>query len=310
MDLPETSELQAFVRIVQAGSLSGASQELAVPRATLSRRLARLEERLGVRLVHRTTRRLHLTDAGEAFYPQARDVVGAVQAASDAVALHSQSEPTGLLRVSVPPLTQHGPRALLLDFLERYPKVELEVSSSTRHEDLLAGHIDVAWRAGVRLDPGLVARKLTRTDVVAVASPAYLARRGTPQSVDELVHHTLLLGFDRGVRAATRWPLRDGGHVAVQGRLVSNQLSLLHDAVVRGLGIAMLPAAWEGDTSDTGDALVPVLPTVLGASSQVALVYPNRRLLKPAARAFVDFVVERMAQDPLWRTAPTPAASP
>lgn len=298
MDMPETSELHAFVRIADAGSVSGAAQDLGLPRATVSRRLARLEERLGVRLIHRTTRRLHLTDAGDALYPKARAIVVAVQAASQAVALQDPNEPSGLLRVSVPPLSQPGLRNLLLRFLQRYPRVDLEVVSTSRHEDLLAGNIDVAWRAGVHFDPGLVARRLLSTDLVALATPAYLARAGTPETLADLEHHTCLLGYARGERPATHWPLRDGGKVRVHGRLVSNQLTLLSDAVRRDLGIAMLPAAW---IQDGGPPLTRILPEVLGATSQVALVYPDRRLLKPAVRAFVDFVVEDVRVTPLWR---------
>ena len=298
MEAPETSELQSFVQVVDAGSISKAAQELAIPRATVSRRLARLEERLGVRLMHRTTRRLRLTDAGEEFYHHARAIVLAVDVASLSVQ-RDEGRPSGLLRISVPPMTEPGFRRILVAFMQRYPDVVLEVTSSSRHEDLVAGNIDLAWRAGERLDPGLVARKLVVAEVVAVASPAYLTRAGTPRSVAELGQHDCLLGFARGERPATHWPLRDGGRVRVVAKLVSNELSLLADAARAGLGIALIPAPYLSVDFAEG-SLVPVLEDALGATSQVALVYPDRRLLKPAVRAFVDFVVESLDSQPLW----------
>jgi len=298
MDLPETSELQAFVQIADAGSVSGAAQELGLPRATVSRRLARLEERLGVRLMNRTTRRLSLTDSGEALYQHARPIVLAVSAASAAV-VRDDGRPRGLLRLSVPPLANSSFRALLLSFVERYPEIELVVHSSTRHEGLVTGNIDVAWRAGQHIDPGLVARTLLRTELMAVASPDYLLRAGTPSEAADLASHACLLGFARGERPATHWPLVAGGQVRVSGKLVSNELSLLADAARRGLGIGLLPSPFIAADLENR-TLVPVLKGVVGATSKMALVYLERRLLKPAIRAFVDFVVEWIEANPNW----------
>jgi DNA-binding transcriptional LysR family regulator len=288
MDPLETAELQAFVRVVDAGSLSAAAAELAVPRATVGRRLARLEERLGARLLHRTTRRLTVTAAGEELYGRARSILADVEAAT--LALRVSDEPRGLLRVSVPPVSERWFRELILSFLARYPAVELELLSSTRIEDLLGRDIDLAWRAATDLDPGLVARQLMVSDRLAVASPAYLARAGTPARTEDLAHHTCLLGFTGDDRPATHWPLRDGGRVRVHGRLVTNDLALLGAAAEEGLGIALVPRPVVRGAL-AGGRLVPVLEDVLGATTRVALVYPERRLLKPAARALIDHAV-------------------
>lgn len=305
MDVPETSQLQAFVQIADAGSLSRAAADLGLPRATLARRLSRLEEQLGLRLIHRTTRRLKLTDAGEEFYHHARAIVAAVKDAAESVRRDLQ-RPSGLLRISVPPMSALGFRDILLAFMDKYPEVILEVSSSTRHEDLIAGNIDLAWRAGVHIDPGLHARKLLRADLVGVAAPNYLKSKGRPKSPDTLTQHDCLLGFARGERPATHWPLRDGTKVAVRAKLVSNEIALLVDAAHRGLGIALLPEPYVATALREG-RLVPVLPEVLGTTTYVALVYPERRLLKPAVRAFVDFVVERIQTHPLWETHDYPS---
>jgi len=298
IDPPETSQLQAFIAIADAGSISGGAVELALPRATVSRRLQRLEEQLGVRLVQRSTRALRLTDAGELFYGQARAIVLAVEAASLVVRADA-GRPSGLLRISVPPMSEPAFRAMLLAFMEAYPDVELEVSSSTRYEDLVNGNIDLAWRAGVDIDSALVARRLLLTELVAVAAPAYLQRAGRPMTLSELDRHDCLLGFARGERPTTHWPLRDGGTVRVRGKLVSNELALLLDAVRRGLGIALVPEHLVSAEVARG-ALEPVLQGVVGTTSHVALVYTERRLMKPAVRAFVDFVVAWIQEQGLW----------
>ncbi len=289
MDLPETAELQALVATVQAGSISGAARELSVPRATVSRRLARLEERVSARLLRRTTRRLRLTDAGEELYAHARAIVGAVEQATRTVSLQDDT-PRGLLRVSVPPLEAGGLRDSLLDFALRYPEVQLEVQATTRHVDLVAGNIDVGWRAGPTLDPALIARRLASSELWAVATPAYLERSGRLTKVEELVEHACLVGFERGERPATRWPLLDGGRARVRVRLASNDLGLLLGAVQADQGVALLPAgAVRSDVE--GGRLERVLPGLVGARTDISLVFLERRLMKPALRAFLEHAV-------------------
>jgi DNA-binding transcriptional LysR family regulator len=285
MDLPETSEIEAFVRLVETGSLTSAARELGVPRATLSRRLARLEERLGVRLAFRTTRKVGLTDAGTAFYPSARDVLRSVDDATRAV-MADEGPPRGPLRLSVPPITDPQFRGMLVDFVERYPLVDVEVIASTRHEDLVARGIDVALRAGSSLDPGLIARRLRSVAVFAVAAPAYLERAGPLTSAELLVEHVCLVGFGANDHPVTHWPLVSGGSVRVRGRIVCNDLLVLRDAATRGLGIALLAEVFCARDLASG-ALVRVLPDEIGTTSALSLVYPDRRLLKPATRAFV-----------------------
>ncbi|MDP2310993.1 MAG: LysR family transcriptional regulator [Pseudomonadota bacterium] len=287
-DLPETSELLAFARAVEAGSLSGAALELGLPRVTVSRRLARLEERLGVRLLRRSTRRLTLTDAGEELYRHARVVLSAVRDADGAVR-RTDGAVRGLLRVALPPGPGPWLHDMLLAFLTRYPDVRLEALYGTAHVDLIAAGYDVAIRASSDLDPWLVARTLARVRVMAVASPAYLSRVGTPQAPGELMDHKCLVGFTRGERPATHWPLEGGGAVRVEGIVVSNDITLLQAAALAGVGIALLPEILVAEHLAAG-RLVHVLADRVGARTLLAIVYPEREFLPPAVRAFVDFV--------------------
>jgi DNA-binding transcriptional LysR family regulator len=292
-DLAETSELLAFVRTVETGSVSRAARELGLPRPTVSRRLARLEERLDARLLRRSTRRLALTDAGHELFRHARAVVTAVKDAEAAVR-RADGEIRGLLRVSVPPSSDDRFSSMLLAFLAKYPGVRLEVSFTTQHVDLVASGYDVAIRAGTELDPGLVARHLARAEVFAVASPAYLARAGTPTAPEDLSAHACLVGFVRGERPQTYWPLLSGGHVRVEGRVATNDLALLRRAALAGMGIALLPGLAVDDDLQSG-ALVRVLPGIVGSTSRIAVVYPERQFLPPVVRAFVDFVAASAA---------------
>ncbi|HVZ34573.1 MAG TPA: LysR family transcriptional regulator, partial [Polyangiaceae bacterium] len=181
----ETAELLAFAQTVDAKSLSRAASELGVPRATISRRLQRLEERLGTRLIRRSTRSLLLTDSGEALYRHARIVLAAVERAEASVRQTDQAV-RGELRVSVPPMLGESFHELMIGFSERYPEVKLEVHASSAIVDLRRDGYDVAIRAASEIEPGLIARTLARAPVVACAAPAYLERHGTPRSRREL----------------------------------------------------------------------------------------------------------------------------
>jgi DNA-binding transcriptional LysR family regulator len=285
----ETSELLAFTRAVEAKSLSRAAAELGAPRATIGRRLARLEERLGVRLLRRTTRALALTDAGDALYRHARIVLDAVEQAEASVRT-SDKAIRGTLRIAMPPMMDPSFNALVCDFARAYPEVQIHVDASSRHVDLLREGYDVALRAGTELEPGLMARTVARTSVVAVAAPAYLAAHGTPRKARDLRAHQCLLGFMPSGLPQTHWPKAGGGKISVGGAFVSNDITLLVDAAVRGLGIAALPALLVGALLERG-ALVRVLPELIHAESRVAVVYQERELLPPQVRAFIDVLV-------------------
>jgi DNA-binding transcriptional LysR family regulator len=303
-DPPETAEFMTFVRTVEARSISRAARELGVPRPTVSRRLARLEEKLGVRLLRRTSRTMTLTDAGEALYARARGVIAAVRDAEASVR-QSDNAVRGALRVSAPPLISAEFGAMIAEFVGRYPEVRLELDLTTRHVEFAAGAYDVAIRAGEKLPPGLIARNLARTRLVVVGAPAYLARRGTPRRVAELTKHACMVGFALGEHPATQWPLVRGGHVRVEAVMATNDLAVLRASALAGNGLALLPLPVVYDDLVSG-ALVPVLPERLGAESHIAVVYPEREFVPPAVRAFVDAVVAWAKRAPeLNRKMPT-----
>jgi len=291
--MQDAEDFDAFVAIVDAGSISEAARELAVPRATLSRHLARLEDRLGVSLLHRSTRSLVPTPAGEALYPRARSLVDGARAAVDAVQ-RLDDVPRGLLRVSSAPLHSPGLGSLVAEFVKSYPKVTVELQTSTRHIDLVSEQIDVAIRGGVVRDPNLIARKLIRTDMVAVASQGYLDERGRPTRPEDLAEHACLRGFEEGARPVTSWPLRNGGRIGVEGPLVTNDLMALLGASKNALGIALLPRELVQPELDT-EELSYVLEDTVGIDVSLSLVWSEQRFLDPKIRAFIDMASARFA---------------
>jgi DNA-binding transcriptional LysR family regulator len=301
----ETAELLAFTRVVEAQSISRAASELRVPRATIGRRLARLEERLNVRLIKRTTRSLVLTDAGDALYRQARLALEAVREAELSVTRNDVAV-RGDLRVSAPPITSPSFHAALNAFVLRYPEVRLAMHFSTQHVDLRRGGFEVALRGTSELEPGLVARSLGRTPMVAVASPTYLADAPPLRSPRDLRHHLCLTSFAKGELPQTHWTDRKGRKVPVQARVTSNDIRYLCQAAIDGAGIAFLPYAQVRSAIERG-LLVQVLASSVGAESHLAVVYLEREFMPAAVRAFVDVMVawaKAGGADELW---PQPA---
>lgn len=294
-ELGSAQGMAEFVAIVDAGSLSAAARELSLPRPTLSRRLARLEQRLGVRLLHRSTRRMRLTAAGDELYRRARPILAATKEALAAVQ-RLDDVPRGLLRVAAPPGSGGGIiGAMVLDYVARYPEVRVALESSSRHVDLVAEGFDVAIRGGVVRDTSLIGRQILRSRVVAVASPAYLATFGRPMHPAELSEHRCVLGYEAGERPTSEWPLQDGGTTTVTGQLSTNDMELALQAALSGASIALIPEVFLDEQIKSG-RLEVVLPEVVGALSSVTVVYPDRAYLPPKVRAFVDLAVERLRE--------------
>jgi DNA-binding transcriptional LysR family regulator len=291
-----TEGLEGFVEVVAQGSVTGAARVLGVPRPTLSRQLTRLEDRMGVRLLHRSTRRLVLTRAGEELLPRARRIVDDARAALDAVRRHDDV-PRGRLRVTVPPSHDGFLAAPIAAFAVAFPAVSLEIEATSRVVDLVAEGFDVALRGGASAPPDHVRRMLLRTPAVAVASPDYLDRAGRPVRANDLDAHTLLLGVDATGAREGWWPLLPTGRVRVAGTFVANDVVLRRAAAEAGLGITMVPSLTARPALAAG-RLEVVLPEVLGQPAGLALVYPERALLLPAVRAFVDHLLEWASGQP------------
>ncbi len=282
--------LDTYVAIVEAGSISEAARRIDEPRATLSRKLARLEEHLGVRLLHRSTRRMALTRAGEELYRRARRIVDDTQAAERALR-RLDDAPRGLLRVSIPA----GPDSeaygdLFTGFLVANPEVRVEILATNTHVDLVARDIDVALRAGQTTQPDLISRTLMRTENLAVASAGYLRAHGTPRTPADLASHRCMSGFAGGVRPTPSWPLQSGGTLRVTPWSSCNDPAVLLGLVRGGLGIAIVPVSFVTEELRTGE-LVAVLPHELGTRATVSVVYREREFLDPKVRAFVDYLV-------------------
>ncbi len=293
----DLNDLDAFLRVVRAGSLTGAAKALDVPVSSVSRKLARLEEQLGVRLLHRTTRSLRLTETGEAFHERvARSFAELEQAQKDLVA---QSDvPRGRVRVSGPAdLTTLG--GAIAVFMCKYPDVQVELDLSNRFVDLVGEGFDLALRASSFADSSLVAHKLTTSTVRIVGSPAYFERHGVPTSVEDLhTHAAVAFGTSTG---QVVWPLVVQGRpvrAVVQARLAVNNVVAAKNAALSGAVLARLPQLVMDRELKAG-LLREVLPETASETSTVALVYPSRRLLAPAVRALIDHLRAYYRDNPL-----------
>jgi len=293
VDPVETAELAAFVRASEVKSLTRAAAELGIPRATLSRRLARLEERLGTRLLRRTTRSVAFTGAGEVFYQRARQVLEAL-ADAEASVRRRDNVMRGEVRISVPPLLMHESfSSMITAFARKHPGVRVHVDFSSRIVDLHSERYDAALRGSCNIDRGLIARVVGKHKVIAVASPAYLTDMGTPNSVKDLRNHRCITGFSTSPTGDPRqstWPAGKGvAHV--EGAFSSNDIVLRREAAARGMGITLVPDILVEEHLETG-TLVQVLAGIVEAESRLAVVYVERSFLAPHVRAFIEALVE------------------
>ncbi len=283
-------EYDAFVHTIEQGSISAAARILDLPRPTVSRRLQRLEERLGERLVSRGSRRISPTSTGQRLYESIRAPLAQLAAAEQELRDRGEA-PRGLVRVAVPPLLAPSLGPLMADFRYACPDVALDVRTEVRHVDLAREGFDVAIRGGTLRDPELVQRRLIDLEVSAWASDAYIQAHGEPRHPDELASHALLRGMDADGQPRRFWPLHGGGGVPVDGAFVTDDRALLRSATAAGLGISLLGGI-PTPPVNVRRVVVPQIGTVIG----LHVVYPSRRLLPPRTRAFVDAVVAWFAE--------------
>lgn len=289
-----SDEIATFIRVVERGGFAAAAEGSSLTPSGVSRSVTRLEDRLGVRLLQRTTRRLSLTPEGETMLARGREILAAIEAA-EAEVTAARGKPRGLLRVNTSTaFARHRLVPLLPAFRARYPEVMLEVSVNDRRVDVLAEHFDVVIRTGAMGDSPLIARKLDESRRIICASPDYLARRGTPEVPEDLDrHHCLLL---HGVARLAEWPFRRDGRIVsrpIVPAMTCDTAELLRDMVLAGLGIVRL-AGFMLERELAEGRLVPLL-TEHHAPELVpitALMPPGRQHL-PRVRAFVDFVARQ-----------------
>ena len=295
-------DIGLFLRVLDLGSISAAARSLDLSVAVASQRLQRLERELGVRLLHRTTRRLHATPEGAVLAEQGRALVDDLEALGASLR-QAGSGITGTLRVTTS--SSFGRlyvSPLLPEFLLRHPGVSLSVNLSDHVLDLVSAGFDLAIRIGALDDSALVARRLANNRRLLCASPDYLRRRGTPRTPQDLARHDCLVLVGSQGRQDV-WRLGDGagGEIAVRvrGRIEANTGELLSDAALAGFGIA-LHSAWHVCADLRAGRLVQVLPDYPLADTGIYAVMPQRRLVPPRVRAFVDFLAERFGDNPPW----------
>lgn len=294
--------MTVFARVVEAKSFTGAAERLGLSKSVVSWRIAKLEERLGVRLLHRTTRKLSLTVEGLRFYERcARIVEEADEVAELAAGVGDQ--PRGLLRVAVPvTLGQLYLGPPVAEFLAKYPEVRLDLRLADRMTDLVAESVDLVIRAAIVLpDSNLVARKLCTDRRLIWAAPAYLARKGTPKSTAELVHHNCL-NFSvirRGLEWRFRGP-RGPISIPTTGNLITDSATMLSAAAVAGVGLAVLPYFIVAPEVAAG-RLVPVLERDSSFDLGIYALHPPARRLPASLRRFIDHLVTYFRQPPWLR---------
>ena len=292
--------MSVFAKVVATGSLSAAARELGISPAMVSRRLAGLESRLGVRLVNRTTRSLHLTDEGASYYESCARVLNEIEHANASVSA-GRHEPQGTLRVALPAAFGNQYVAPLVpQFAASYPAVQLSLSLSDRAVNVVEEGFDVAVRIAALTDSTLAARKLAPNRRVVCASPEYLRRHGTPRTPEELAQHNCLIASDFSASWDYRTPEERSGSVRVCGRYVCDNWEVLREWALAGLGIA-LKSTWDVRHHLENGALVSLLPGY-SFDSDVAIyaVYPHRRHLPAKTRAFVDFLASSFGPEPYW----------
>jgi DNA-binding transcriptional LysR family regulator len=292
--------MRAFVTVVEEGGFTAAAARLRTSKSAVSAMVRDLEADLGVALLTRTTRRFNLTEAGARFKARAEQILADVEEASaEASALTRQ--PRGQLRLSagVSFGTLHLGCAVAT-FCAQYPGMEVDINLSDRFVDLVEEGFDVAVRIGSLSDSSLVARRLSHTHRVVVASPAYLNEHGTPSRPEELTRHNCL-GYSL-LASGVRWRFVDDGRVMdinVTGRLSSNNGDLLRDAAVNGVGLYMAPTFIVHEDLRAG-RLVPVLTRFMPPPLDIHAVFPASRYVSGKLRAFVDHLVDHFRGPPRW----------
>jgi DNA-binding transcriptional LysR family regulator len=298
-------DLGLFLRVLDLGSISAAARSLGLSVAVASQRLKRLERALGVRLLHRTTRRLHPTPEGIALAEHGRELVEDLEALTSGLR-RSATEVSGTLRVTTSAsFGRLYVSPLLPEFLLAHPRLRVSIDLSDQTLDLVSAGFDLAIRIGALADSALVARKLAINRRVLCAAPDYLRRHGTPRTPEDLAgHECILLSGSQG-RQDT-WRMRDrlgrDTVVHVQGRLESNFGEVIRDAAVAGLGIA-LHSTWHVCEDLHAGRLRQVLPDCAIDDNGIYAVMPQRRMVPPRVRAFTEFLAGKFGEDPPWERA-------
>ncbi|MEM9459102.1 MAG: LysR family transcriptional regulator [Myxococcota bacterium] len=292
----DLNDVSVFVRVVQTGSFSAAARSLHMAKSSVSRCVARLEERLETRLLQRTPRATVPTDAGQAYFEQVGGALTAILDASEAAT--SRRVPRGTVRITAPPgVGSEALPELVTRFVARYDEVAVEVDLSASAPNPVESGFDLAIRGGPQPDSSLVVRKLRNIPLRLYAAPGYLSRAGSPGRPEDLATHDCVLFRGRQGRCCWRLTGPDGDvEVIVRGRLGSNGLPFVRRAAIAGAGIALLPEP-TGESAVRRDLLAPVLPDYALTASPLYLIYPSARHVPLRVRLFRDFLLEHFPSE-------------
>ena len=298
MLIENISDLMVFTQAVKAGSLSAAGRELGISLAVASKRLQRLEEQLGVRLLNRSTRQLSLTEQGAEYYECCVRILAELEEGEELVTRGSK-EPKGNLKVTVPSAFGRLHVApLVAEFLARYPAIKLTLHLSDSLVDIIDQGYDLAVRIGDLKDSSLVAKSIGLDRRVVVATPSYIARYGAPRSPLELTRHNALL-----FAGTDHWdftgPSGEKVNVKVSGNLETNNCDALREAIFADLGLALRPL-WDVWKDLREGRLVRLLPEYIPPAYPINAVYPSRRLMPKKTRIFIEHMLRRFGPVPYW----------
>ncbi|WP_207460543.1 LysR family transcriptional regulator [Azospirillum sp. SYSU D00513] len=294
MSDPRVWEMRVFLRVAALGGFSAAGRDLGMTPSATAKLITRIEDRLGVRLVERSTRQLRLTPEGETYRERAESLLEELDALDAEIAGGARS-PSGVIRINVSvPFGRHCVLPLLPAFLEAYPDIRVDITLTDEIVDLYAAQVDIAFRTGRLPDSALLAVRLGNVRRRIVASPDYLARKGVPREAADLEHHDCL-GFNFR-RAAAVWPMKSGGRLVdreVSGRIVANNGETVRHLAVLGMGLARL-AEFHVRTDVEAGRLVTVLDDTMVDSEEIHALYIGRERAPRRIRAFLDFMTPRL----------------
>ena len=294
--------MRIFAKVVEGSSFVGAAARLGISASMVSQHVKELEERLGVRLLNRTTRKVSLTEVGRAYYQRCTRLLADLEETEQAVG-DMNAAPRGELRITATPsfgILQLAPA--IADFTARFPEISVELMLSER-VNLIEDGFDIAVRVGDLPDSSLFARQLAPCRLVVCGTPGYFEKHGTPRTLADLTAHNCLTVAGSGLSYYRAWPLTAADGTAINisptGNLRTNSAAVLMVAALAGLGLVCLPTYFVGEALRSG-RLVTVLDDHMAPPLTLRALYPHNRHLSAKVRAFVDFLAARFGQEPPW----------
>lgn len=288
----DLNDMAAFAKVVQAGGFTAAANNLGLPKSNVSRRISRLEEKLGVRLLERTTRRLHLTDVGEVYFQHCQRILEEADSAGLSVNQIHET-PSGLLRIgSAATIGQQLLSPVMTEFLQQNPEIQLQLTLTNRSIDLFEDGFDIAIQALHHEDSRLVSKSLGTSAMQLYASSDYLKRRGTPNHPRELNGHEVLVLSEHG--SSGKLQLHSGkekSSVSIKPRALINDFNTIYQLINDGLGIGLIP---RGQYRNEEKSLVRILPDWSAPEIEFHILYPSIRGTTPKLKAFVEFIVKKV----------------